>query len=339
METITTNYQKRFADVPTRLEVLREINHRNGLEQHEKLKKEWTRLKKGFEGEQILLKYLKDYGESHWKVLRNVWLNYYGEFECDLILLTQAGVYQFEVKNYFGRFEYKDNQCLYNGQARGGNPIAQAQKATTNLKNILNELKRPPKVYGTLAFVGANNKVRIYDDVADIKVVALDDLIEHIWDIARDERNHLDYPLDSDVILDKIGEYEGNNSFVPEELPGKTTPNIRKGIRCSRCHNFNLDTSKGYIKCPCGMHESREEVIVRTICEYGVIYNQKELTTTELTDFFGGDIPYRTIYRYLNKHFEKLGSFKNTEYLLKRRRPFEQIRQDFILKSPRYLVF
>ena len=37
-----------------------------------------------------------------------------------------------------------------------------------------------------------------------------------------------------------------------------------------------------------GMYEPREEAIVRTICEYGVINNEQNLTTSELTKFFGG---------------------------------------------------
>jgi len=338
METILTDYQTQFIGEPTRWEVLQEINKRNGLEKNEELKKEWVRLEKGFEGEKILLEYLEDYGEKHWKILKNVWLNYYGEFECDVILMTQASIYKFEVKNYTGRFDYKNNQCLYNGKVGGANPIAQAQKATTNLNAILIELPNPPKLQGVLAFVGANNRVRIHDEVSGIRVLPLDELREYIWNIAQEERNYPGYPINTQAILDKIGEYEKNNSFVPEELPGKTAKNIRKGIRCSRCGKYDLITSKSYISCPCGMHESREEAIVRTICEYGVIYNQKNFTTTEVTDFFGGDISYSTVYRYLNKHFVKIGASSSTEYINKRL-PFEQIRDLFEFKLPRYLIF
>ncbi len=338
MEIIITEHQQQLIREPTRLDVLREMNKRHALEHHEILKNEWLRLEKGWAGEKILLEYLENYGQEHWKVLKNVWLNYYGEFECDLILFTQAGLYHFEVKNYTGHFEFKDNQCQYNGRAQGGNPISQTQKATTNLRIILKELPHPPSLQGALTFVGVDNQVLIHDELTNIDIVSRNELREYIWKIVQQERNYRGYPMNIHAILEKLNTYEKNNSFVPEALPGKAAHHIKKGICCSRCGNFDLKFQNSYIVCSCGVHESREEAIVRTICEYGVIYNKKNLTTTELTDFFGGDISYSTVYRYLNKHFERIGASSNTAYLNKRL-PYDLIHEEFQMNLPKYLVF
>lgn len=108
MEVIQTEKQKALNHIPTKLEVLREINKQEGIKQNKKLKEEYKRLEKGFKGEQELVKYLEEFGADYWKILRNVWLDYFGEFEIDLLLITGAGLYIFEVKNYTGKLELKN---------------------------------------------------------------------------------------------------------------------------------------------------------------------------------------------------------------------------------------
>ena len=49
---------------------------------------ECVRLKRGMEGEKVVLEYIEKYGRKHWKVMQNLWLDYYGTFESDLLLLT-----------------------------------------------------------------------------------------------------------------------------------------------------------------------------------------------------------------------------------------------------------
>src|SRR5699024_5529076 len=84
MEEMQTMTKKSLIKYPTRLEIFRELDKREGLVRDKKLREEYVRLKKGAEGELALVHYLKKYGEEHWVILRNVWLDFYGEFEIDL---------------------------------------------------------------------------------------------------------------------------------------------------------------------------------------------------------------------------------------------------------------
>lgn len=323
MRQLQTNLQMERNNNPTRLEVLREVDKRNGLEQQEALQQELGRLEKGQNGEQILLDYLNKYGENQWSVLQNTWLNYYGDFECDLLLLTRTQLYLFEVKNYSASFTFLNNQCLINQQKISHNAISQGQRNTINLERIFQNSSTPFKITRAIIFINADNKVTIHDKVASVQIISRNELRDFIWEISRSERSTNHQTINENKVLKILNEYATTNPYTPDTITEEICKQVQKGICCCHCHNFDISTNKSYFICPCGMHEPREEAIVRTICEYGVINYQKYLTTPELTQFFNGDISRNSILKYLNKHFEKLGTGRSAKYLNKKV-PFEK---------------
>ncbi len=98
MGIIQTVFQQATLKKPVRFEQLRELDRREGLKQHEKLKDELLKLEKGFIGESYFEKLLVEQGDSHWQILKNLWLDCNGEFECDFLVFTQAGGYTFSQK-------------------------------------------------------------------------------------------------------------------------------------------------------------------------------------------------------------------------------------------------
>lgn len=252
--------------------------------------------------------------------------------------MTYTGLYGFEVKNYSQQIEFKNNDAWMLGEPMTKNPISQTRTMTRNLNKMFKKNAGLPKVQGVLALVGEDNGVKNHESVTDVNVIARGDIRQYIWTIDHNERQIPGYPIDPELILKELAPFENKSSFIPELLPGVTEKYIKKGICCSRCGSFKLDTSKFYIECPCGGYESREEAIVRTICEYGIIYRDKHFTTRELFNFINGDISKRTLHRYLNKYFKKRGSYRNAEYI-NDKLIFEKHRDDFDLKYPRYFKF
>jgi len=320
---------------PTRLEVLRELNKRSAL--NDELISELNRLELGAQGEKTVLAHIKEFGEDHWVVMQNLWLDYYGKFECDLLLLTDAGIYPFEIKNYSGTFEFKNSQCLINGKKVGHNAIVQAQKATINLEQIIrSNASQYYNIQGAITFIGQHNEVIVYDEIEDIQVVMANQLRNYIWNIAKEERNYQGRPVDVRSIVGRLEGAETDNPFSRDNITDDIKKRVRKGIRCSYCGSFDVDTSKSYITCGCRMHEPRENAIVRTICEYGVINYKEDLTTAALVDFFDGAISRKNLSKFLNRHFVRIGSNKNTRYINKQL-PFDQIYHEFHLPLPKYL--
>ena len=329
MKFIQTKKQQLLAPKPTKLEMLREINNRNGLEQHKPYKDLLYRLEKGQQGEERLINYLKKFGSPQWTALRNIWFEYYGEFECDLLLLTNTGPVAFEVKNYSGPLELQNNQCLQNGQPIGSNPFTQAQKVMLNLKKIC----QTENVQGVLAFVGEHNHITTHEPIAGIEVRMQNQLRHYIRKLAYQDRKQ---SFDTASFLQTLDPFEIGAPTKEKDLPGEIKTLARRGIHCCRCNNFDLDTNKNYIICPCGMHEPREEAIVRTMCEYGLIYPDRELTTKALAEFVDGEVSESTVFRHLTKHFKRIGKHKNSEYR-NPRAALENNKQAFKLTEPKYI--
>ena len=335
LKQIKTKKQWALEPRSTKLEVLREIDKRQGLTQHKKYKNELYLLEKGNRGEERFLHYLKTNGAPHWTVLRNVWLEYYGEFECDVLLVTHLGLHAFEVKNYSGKLELRNNQCVRNGKVIGHNPFSQTQKSTTNLTEIINQHSHALTVQGVLSFVGTHNNVQLHDNVSGIDVLQLNELQRYIRHLAQVERRHFNKPINLDAILAALHKYEVGQPSKEKEIPEKIKNNVRKGICCSHCGNFEAKLTKTYLICPCGLYEPRIEAVIRTICEYGVIHHQKNLTTTALTDFFAGKVSRSTIFRFLNQYFERTGSYKDAQYINKFA-PFIKVKSEFKLQQAKY---
>ena len=140
MKLLQMKIQTQYSNQPTHLDLLREMTKRGALDNTAEWQEEFARLEKGVQGEQDALAFLQKFGEPHWTVLQNVWLNYYGEFEVDIMVFTRSGIYTFEVKNYSGLLEYETHQCKLNGRIIGQNPFSQTQKATRQIV-LPNDLK------------------------------------------------------------------------------------------------------------------------------------------------------------------------------------------------------
>ena len=320
--------------LPTKLDVLRELDKRHAL--GNVLKDELRRLENGNSGEQAVLAFIEEFGEEHWVIRKNLWLDYYGKFECDLLLITNAGLYTFEVKNYRGKFDFRNSQCLINGKKVGHNAIAQAQKVHINIAQIFRDAFHHFNTQGVLTFIGQHNEVVIYDELEDLHVVMANQLRNYIWDIVKVEKNYLEAPVDIQTVIQLLEKFETDDPFTADTIPNEIAQQVQKGICCSNCGRFDVDVNKQYIACQCGMFEPREEAIVRTICEYGVIHYKQDLTAKNLDIFFNGDVSRKNLTKYLNKHFERIGSNRDTRYLNKRL-PFHHIYHQFSLNSVKYL--
>lgn len=300
------------------------------------MEKEFYRLKAGDEGEQFVVSMLKQFGEPHWKILTNVWLKYNGHFECDIVVLTREGIYIFEVKNYTGHFEFKDMKCFLNGHPIGFNPINQAQYTHTNFANLIEAELLTKNVRGALVFVGEHNTVRIHNNISGIKVVMRNELRNFIWEMAKQERDYYGETLELVSCLDLFQSYSTENIFKPDPITEEMQAQLQRGICCSSCSSFNIDMFKSYIQCVCGMAEPRENAIVRSICEYGVIHFDKDLVTRDICVFFDNQVSRNTILKYLKMHFTQIGHNRNTVYY-NSALPFKEISKEFNLPLKRTL--
>ena len=314
MNLLKTKLQKENAGLPTELE-FSTIASRRYLHKTKNEKYKHRRLVKGAIGEEIVFEYLKTYGQKHWLIFRNIWLDYYGEFECDFVVFTGHKFYILEVKNYTGLFTFQDGISKRNGQKINGNCFQQARRAYTNIQSICNEVSPVIPVEGAVIFPNVNNHIHIVSEVNDVKVVPRTYLKLFIDEMIKDRKNHFGSRVHAEKTIHQLGKYEIVNSHFPDPYSKNQMKFARRGICCMKCHSFNLTIHKHYVSCNCGFKELCESAVLRSIYEYCVLTYGQNFTRQEISFFIDHQYSKNFILKVINKHFKKINSNKHTKYL------------------------
>ena len=308
-----TMLQKEFAKRPNELDFKRTVVQRE-IDVSKEMLSQVRRLEAGVAGEDLLVQKLESFGKPDWTIIRNLRLKDYSTFEVDLVLLTRSCMYVFEVKNYTGCFEFNQGNSYFNGIELNSNIFQQTRNAVLNMKNICGSYSREIQIQGVLVFIGENNQVSIQTDTGEIRILQLTDLHAFIKEIIEEE-NSRTFPLfDTASLITHLEKFETKNNYLPVPLTGEEMQLARAGIYCSRCFSYTVKFSKSYVKCLCGLHEPREEAMIRTICEYGMLTYDRNLTKGEVLKFIGGDASEKYLRNILNQHFKTISKNRYTHY-------------------------
>lgn len=288
----------------TDLDVLRELKKRKALN------KDYCQLLQKLEakeaGIQTVLERVKKYANDHWIYVLDLALDSTNTLNCDFSLLTLAGVYTFEINHEPGFFELVEDEGFMNLTKMSTHPIQKTRKLVSQLQSLAKMTSVPLNVQGAAIFSNPNTEIMIRDSVRDIDIVTADQLDVYIQKIKREEKRYEGEPMITPMHLSWLGRIDRHHPLVYMHIPDHIKENIRKGILCCHCDSFDVEIGDPYISCACGMHESLEEATVRTICEYGVLNNDKDLEISALLDFFDYQISEDTLYAHLEKHFSPI---------------------------------
>lgn len=327
-----TKMHREWQLTPTELDSMRIKVQRglaNGKDDLDKLR----RLDVGEEGERKLIQKLEEFGKSHWVLIRNLRLKEFTTFESDLVLATSHCVYVIEVKNYTGKFEYNQGDSYFNGKELNSNIVQQIRNAYMNMKNICGKFSSKIPVKGILVFIGENNQVTIQSEVKNISILTLTDLYDFIKNIAREEQQSPFPQINVGKLIAHLEKFETPNNYLPIPLSAEQLQNAKRGIHCSRCLRYDVKIKRNYVECACGLHEPREEAVVRTICEYGVLTYDRDFTKGDLMKFIGEDISLDSLQRILAKHFKQMLNGRYTTYL-NLKLPYYKIVHLFLITKP-----
>jgi len=326
-----TDILEEVGNLPTELD-LRKITTRRGLTVSWKDTTKLKNLEAGLAGEVEALGYFKRMGKDHWVAIQNLWMNHGTNYETDLIIITNHCVYVFEIKNYTGRFSYNNGVCKIDGEKIKTDCIFQARRSYLNMRSICNQIAPGIKVKGALVFIGEDNQVDIQTSVEDIEVLQLTDFREYIKEMLIDDNEGNWLPVSNDALITQFEKFEVKNPYIPEPISENQMAKLKKGIYCAYCHTFDVKITKNYVICDCGLHEPREEAVVRTTCEYGALNFDKDFTKKDIMDFLkdGGQ---NFIKKILVKHFLKIPNHRYTCYHNKKL-PYDKIYDEFEIDLP-----
>lgn len=306
--------------IPTQLEFLNTAFKR-GLLPKEKDQRLMRNLQKGAEGEDYVFEMLEKFGCEHWIAGRNLWLEYMGNFESDIFLLTTQGCYNLEIKNYDGKFEYKNSRCYLNGKKLQENCVQQAEKAMMNLQKICATIDRSIVVKGALLFVGEHNEVSIESAADGIQIVTRNTLRNFIQTIKREEERYMYKSIPTRKILNHFEKIEVLNPFGPlYSYSAEEVSEGHKGIYCKSCGSYVTQLTRKFLRCENGHEELRDEAVLRTINEFRLLTFQSEyMTKSQLLAFLDGQVSDNYLIRLLRENFIRVNFGRYSKYTMEKR--------------------
>ena len=335
MRKIKTTIDRHTTRQTSEYEFQKVAIRRNLITTQDKLN-QFKRIEAGVLGEYKFEEIINLFGPDHWSYMQNVWLRDFTDFECDYLLFTNHCVYVFEIKNYFGKFEYANGQCSSRGVDITYNPINQARNATVHLRNIFNKLQPSLTVKGVLVFIGEHNHVEIHDDIDYIDILSSNEIYQYIQEIITEE-NCSSPTIDSYRLIQHLKSYTIDKPYQITPYSKEQLKEAKFGISCVRCKQFNLTKIRSYFKCSCGQYESKEEATVRTACEYGALTFGSNFTVSDIHHFMNKGVSRSYLIKVLDTHFE-MDPTEGVLTFCNFNADYVKISNQFVYQLPRYFV-
>lgn len=290
-----------------------EICQRRGivLDDH-KMKRLYT-LSKGFEGEHTVYQWLQNYGRGQLDLVTDYWFNHGKDMQVDLLVLLRNRWIVIEVKNYFGHFEYRNHECYLNGKLMSDNHFNQLAHRTKRLQHIANDFDNNIKVESVMVFIDEHCEVNISAE-APTRVIQRHQLRAFIQTLT----NEQEYHAGSQKVIHHLEKYRVASPFQPIEIDGqKVAREFRRGLACSECRQFNINTSLLYLRCKsCGHEEYKKSAVQRMALElrYIYYYQPEKITSGIILEYCGGLISKRTIVRSLRSTYPLVNKSSKSYY-------------------------
>lgn len=273
------------------------------------------RTKKGVAGENDVISIFTKYGRKHWMYFSNLWLNKNGRIEVDLLVVTNTSYYVSEIKNYDDYFSYDHGVCQLGDLILDEDCISQTRRTYSKFKNLCRQENIFTDVHGAIIFIGENCQVKIGSQIDSIKVISRNQLRDYIKEMMLDEKNNFQNNNQSSQLNSMLNNNIISDPFLPDSLVASNSIKLKYGIHCANCNNFDLYFHKQYVECKCGLFEPREEAMVRSICEYGVLNYDQNLVKMKILEFIDYQCSYNYLDSILNKHFEPIQSAGTIEHV------------------------
>lgn len=213
--------------------------------------------------------------------------------QIDKIALSRNCVLPFDMKFYEGQYELKDNNWYKNNFMMTHNINEQLRTVIRFLQNAYFQAHAPFEVKGVLAFMNQAATIKLHDDIPET-MLQYHEIPGFLMQLEPTQNFQWNKILQPFIIP----------SICPK-LPAVDLNIVKKGICCRHCHQFTLKEKRYYQVCErCGHREPKLSSYARTVCDYGVLFPEKDLKRKELEIFFGEEVNKTLLKRVLNQYFE-----------------------------------
>lgn len=296
-------------EIPNELAALILLKHRTSLDKYQIAS--FEQLQRGFIGELTLDKWIAEFGDTNWIVLKDIFIKVHNAVsQIDTIIITPSNVYVIDVKNYTGEYRLEAGGWWYWDKMLDYNPLNQLNEAVKNINTIFKKEKLPYQSTGILTFISVHAKIDIVDPSRH-KIIKYNEISS--W-LRTTKSNDKAINFAGKKIVRAISKY-----IIPNYHDNYSTKyaSLKTGLNCPSCRSFAYTVANKvrYIQCgQCGARHLKTELTYQMIIEYAVLNGDKELTTNEIYDFLAGQISHRTIRNILNQKFTRIGKGRQSRY-------------------------
>lgn len=293
-----------------------EICHRRGIKLDKQATTRLHTLTKGYEGENIVYQWFKKYSKGQLNIITDYWFFHGKSMQVDLLVILNQRWIVIEVKNFYGKFEYRNHECYLRGKLMGDNYFTQLIHRTQRLQHIANELNPAIKVESVMVFIDEHCDVQITSDIST-KVLQKHQLRAYVESLTNDSKYEQQL-LSLDRVIKHLEKYRVVSPFQPLLLTdNKVEKELRRGVSCCECQSFNTKTSFKYVICQkCGKKEYKKAAIMRATLELRYIhyYHPTKITCRKIYEYCDKAISKSTIAQVLTTQFQVVNKGRSSFY-------------------------
>lgn len=230
--------------------------------------------KKGKEGERKFLEMLKSINQLEY--IYDLQLRSTQNYQFDFIVITDKIIYQFEIKNYFGKYEFNNGNLICDNDFVIKYPLAQLDRNEYILKKLLYKLGIERTIKSYIVFINGNCSIK---GEIDEDTIILPNQLNKVRHILK-SKNTLDNHLLKTTLQNLHTPFEDDY----HQYPKYEFPKLKPGIRCTKCNNIidtPLKNKQKLITCSnCYDEIPRKELILKTLeelmCLKGAAFSMSE---------------------------------------------------------------
>ncbi|WP_188207594.1 nuclease-related domain-containing protein [Alkalibacillus aidingensis] len=291
---------------PTELKILKHLDQR--MELPTKDKQYLLNLEKGFEGELIFDSLLEKI-QCETYIINDLRLSSGNNaFQIDSLMITNNKVFFYEVKNYKGDFYYEEDK-FFRSKYEIINPLHQLGRSKSLLHQVLQKNGVTLSIEASVVFI--NPEFTLYNSPIDKPII-------HPTQINRYLKKFNSTPTklnDSHRRLaDTLLNLQNPEPSI-EHIPTYDYNQLRKGLTCLNCNSFSIVNENNICKCEaCGNCEKLEMAVKRNIDIFRLLFPQRKITTQAIHDWCQIVTSKKSIWKILNRNYQKKGENRWTYY-------------------------
>jgi len=289
------------------LRIMKALDFRMVLANNDK--QYYLNLQKGFEGEVLFDEYLHRIEIESYVINDLLFDLNHSHFQIDSLLISQAYLNLFEVKNFEGEFYFEDDKFKKINGTEVKNPMLQLDRNESLFRQLLNSfgIKIPIRAY--LVFI--NPEFTLYQAPLDRRIILptnLNRLIQQFNNQQSSLNNQHDR-LSEKLLASHIAK----SPF--SKVPRYDYNDLRKGVFCQTCGTVIEEYRPVILTCKkCGKHVNTKDSLLRSIEEYQDLYPTRKISTNTIYEWCGGIFPKKTIRLVLQDNFIVSGYGKWSYY-------------------------